>query len=136
MAKKLNERQSKWQGSKWITRERRLAIYARDGFACCYCGSAVEDGAVLSLDHLRPHCQGGDGSSTNLVTCCKKCNSARGKRSVAVFAKAVATYLDIDYRDILRHVRNCSRRKVNIAAARELIARRGSYSAALAAKRA
>lgn len=124
--KKLTERQAKWNGGKWITPKRRLAIYLRDGMACCYCGAKVEDedGTLLSLDHLKAHSHGGGNESTNLVTACKKCNSARGNRPVATFAKAVAAYLGTDAGAILRHVRNCSRRALPLDEAAELISRR------------
>jgi 5-methylcytosine-specific restriction endonuclease McrA len=72
------------QGMNWIRKEKRLAIYLRDGLACCYCGGAVEDGAKLTLDHIKCHDHGGSNDATNLVTCCHSCNSARGARSVPV----------------------------------------------------
>jgi 5-methylcytosine-specific restriction endonuclease McrA len=122
--RKQTKRQATWQGGKWITPKRRLAIYLRDGMACCYCGAKVEDGAQLSLDHLTPDSKGGGNESTNLVTCCKKCNSSRGNRPVATFAKAVAEYLNTDAAAILRHVRNCSRRALPLDEAAELISRR------------
>lgn len=121
------------QGAKWIRREKRLAIYLRDGLACAWCGEGVEDGARLTLDHLRPYAAGGSHDAANLVTCCLRCNSARGTRSLPVFARAVAGYLnhDVQPEAILRHVRNTSRRAIDVAAAKELIARRGSFSAAM-----
>jgi 5-methylcytosine-specific restriction endonuclease McrA len=68
----------------WITKERRLAIYIRDEFTCGYCGRNMKnDGPeTLTLDHLIPrnvkvsHGSGGN-ESTNLVTACHSCNSAR-----------------------------------------------------------
>lgn len=65
------------QGSKWIRRNKRLAIYLRDGFACVYCGAGVEDAAKLTLDHVLPCELGGSNEGTNLVTCCLSCNSAK-----------------------------------------------------------
>jgi len=44
----------KWQGMNWIRREKRVAIYLRDGCACAYCGATLEDGTQLTLDYLRP----------------------------------------------------------------------------------
>lgn len=124
--KKLTKRQATWQGGKWIQPKRRLALYLRDGMACVYCGAKVEDedGTLLSLDHLTPDSKGGGNESTNLVTCCKKCNSSRGNRPVATFCKSVAEYLDTDAAAILRHVRNCSRRALPLDEAAELISRR------------
>src|SRR5438128_11454104 len=42
---KRESRKVKNQGMNWIRPEKRLALYLRDGLACCYCGEAVEDGA-------------------------------------------------------------------------------------------
>lgn len=123
-------------GSKWVRREKRLAIYLRDGCACVWCGAAVEDGARLTLDHIRPVALGGDNEASNLVTACHRCNSSRGKRSVPVFARAVAEYLNhgVTADEIVRHVRRTVRRTINVRAARELIARRGSVAAAILAR--
>jgi hypothetical protein len=122
------------QGSKWIAQSTRLAVYLRDGLACAYCGASLEGGASLSLDHLRPCVAGGSNAATNLVTCCKHCNDSRQDRPVRTFCKAVAEYTLRDAVAIERHVRACARRALPREMARELIARRGSYSAAMAAK--
>ena len=42
------------QGSSWIRRDKRVAIYLRDGNACIYCGAGTEELKYLTLDHLRP----------------------------------------------------------------------------------
>jgi 5-methylcytosine-specific restriction endonuclease McrA len=83
-----------WLGMNWIRQEKRLAIYLRDGMACCYCGHSQEDGAQLTLDHLRPRSKGGSNHESNLVTCCHRCNSSRGNRTVRAFCRAVADYID------------------------------------------
>lgn len=123
----------KYQGSKWLTRERRLAIYLRDGLACCYCGATVEDGAMLTLDHLVPHCQGGSNKSDNLITSCRRCNSSRGARSVSEFCEAVAGYLNhgVAAAMILEHVTTTVSRPVDIKSAKMLIAQRGGFTQAL-----
>lgn len=117
----------------WIRQEKRLAIYLRDGLACVWCGAAVEEGLSLSLDHLRCYRDGGSNEPRNLVTACKRCNSARGARSVARFAAAVASYLGngIEGRDIAAHVRKASRRVINVSAAKDLISLRGGFLAAV-----
>ena len=128
---------TKYQGSKWLSRTKRLAIYLRDGVACVWCGEGIENGATLTLDHLKPHCQGGTADATNLVTACRRCNSSRGERSRRDFAEAVSAYLgqDTDAEAILKHIRNCTRRQIATyhAQALALISRRGSYGAALEA---
>lgn len=120
-------------GSKWIRPERRLALYLRDGLACCYCGEGLEQGAQLTLDHCQAHSKGGSNASSSLITACRRCNSSRGARPVATFARTVAEYLGrgTDPAAIVAHVAACRRRVVPIAEAKNLIARRGSYAAAL-----
>lgn len=124
------------QGMNFVRQTTRLAIYLRDGLSCCWCGESVEDGATLTLDHLRPYSAGGSNAAGNLVTSCRRCNSSRGTRSVAGFARAVAEYLGhgADAGEIRAHVRRTVRRQLPRAEALELIARRGSVARVLAAR--
>jgi hypothetical protein len=126
-----------WQGMNWIRQAKRLAIYLRDGAACVYCGDGIDDGAILTLDHLRPHVRGGGNGATNLVTACKRCNDSRGARTLARFIVAVADYLDhgIDAVQIATHVEACRHRTLDLITAKALIARRGSAFAALRSRR-
>ena len=119
----------------WLRVEKRLAIYLRDGLVCCYCGASVED-TKLTLDHLMPHSQGGTNDAANLITCCHRCNSSRGNRSWRSFAAKVAGYLDhgITAAQIVMHVRTTSRRAIDVQAAKEVIARRGGFVAAMKGK--
>ena len=66
----------------WIRRDKRLAIYLRDGEACVWCGATQEDGAVFSLDHVTPCELGGDNTEANLVTSCMSCNCSRRDKTV------------------------------------------------------
>ena len=123
-----------WNGAKWIRRERRLAIYLRDGLACAYCGSGLEDeGVTLSLDHIIPVVHGGDNRTSNLVTSCRKCNSVRGNRSLEDFAIAVATYLNrgVTAQVIIDHVRACAARSLNMGSAVRIMAKRATWQQAL-----
>ena len=121
------------QGMSWLRKERRLALYLRDGLACCYCGEGIEDGARLTLDHLMPHSHGGDNANANLITACNRCNASRGNRDWRGFADAVAEYLDhgITGDQIIAHILATITRPVNVAEAKAIIARRGGFSAAL-----
>ena len=121
------------QGMKWIRSEKRLSIYLRDGLACAYCGASVEDGTKLTLDHLTPHSHGGTNAATNLVTCCHKCNSARGNRDYRTFAATVAAYLDhgITAEQIVSHIETTVQRPLDVPAASAIIAQRGGFTAAL-----
>jgi 5-methylcytosine-specific restriction endonuclease McrA len=122
------ERKIKNQGMNWISQHKRLSIYLRDGLACAYCGSSIEDGTQLTLDHIQPYSLGGSNHETNLVTCCQKCNSSRGNRDIVAFADATAGYLNHGLKgsDIMAHINNCISRKLDTKAAKELVERRGS----------
>jgi hypothetical protein len=128
------KRQAGWKGMNWVRQEKRLALYLRDGLSCAYCGASVEDGARLTLDHIRPHSRGGSNAAANLVTCCQRCNSSRADRPVAAFARACADYLNhgVTADEIVQHVQRTRRRVLPMDEAREMIARRGSAARALA----
>ncbi len=68
-----------WMGMNWIRKEKRLAIYIRDGFSCQCCGQDLRNSAPgqISLDHLRPRSQNGSNHESNLMTICTPCNSQR-----------------------------------------------------------
>jgi 5-methylcytosine-specific restriction endonuclease McrA len=53
----------------------RREVFARDGYACQYCGRRAAD---LTLDHVVPRHRGGTHSWDNLVTACKTCNHRKG----------------------------------------------------------
>jgi 5-methylcytosine-specific restriction endonuclease McrA len=134
--KRYLKRKENWQGMNWIRQDLRLAIYLRDGLACCYCGDAIENGAQLTLDHVKPHNLGGSNKPTNLVSCCHRCNCSRGKRSIEEFASATANYLNHNVKasDIVNHVKDCQTRNVKTfrIEAKKLIASRGSAAKVLA----
>ena len=65
------------QGSKWCAKDKRLAIYLRDGCECAYCGEVVIPGVNATLDHLLACELGGTNEEQNLVTACLSCNSAK-----------------------------------------------------------
>ena len=119
-------------GGKWIRPAKRVAIYLRDGMACVWCGAAAEDGAALTLDHVVPWSRGGNNRAANLVTACRACNSARGNRSAAAYARTVAAQTGAVALDVWRHVRNCRRRawRPHVANAIAILARRRAERAA------
>ncbi len=121
------------QGQNWIRPEKRLAIYLRDGLACVWCGTSIEDDAKLTLDHLRPYGKGGSNHETNLTTCCHKCNSVRQDRSAVDFATVSAAYIahGITPHAILEQIAEKTARPLDMAEAKAMISRRGSCFAAL-----
>lgn len=123
----MKSRKEQNQGMNWISQHKRLAIYLRDGLACCYCGSTCEE-AKLTLDHIKPYSKGGSNHESNLVTCCHKCNSSRGNRSYTKFAADTAKYLNhgVTKEQIVAHIKNSIRRTLDIKYAKDLVARQGS----------
>ena len=107
----MTPRQEKWQGSNWIRREKRIAIYARDGLSCIYCGATAEDD-TLTLDHLQPVELGGGNGAGNLVTCCRRCNGAKGSRSVRQFLRYLRLQ-GIDTSAIARKIRRAINKPIN-----------------------
>ena len=77
------------QGSNWIARSTRLAVYERDGWCCAYCQRKVRSGRgtkgtganVAHLDHVVPVSRGGSSRPDNLVTCCARCNALKHNRT-------------------------------------------------------
>lgn len=59
----------------------RFEVFARDGFACRYCG-AQSDVAKLVVDHIVPVCAGGTNDIENLVTACVACNAGKGPKPI------------------------------------------------------
>jgi CRISPR/Cas system Type II protein with McrA/HNH and RuvC-like nuclease domain len=125
---------TKNHGMNWITQVKRLAIYLRDGLACAYCGEGIEQGAALTLDHVKPARRRGSNSERNLVTACSRCNMGKGKRPMEDFAHATAEYLNhaVTADQIVGHVNSQTRRSLPMEQARALIESRGSAAKALA----
>ena len=76
-------------GSSWITREKRHAIYLRDNFTCQYCLRPLfwaENWATdITLDHWVPRSKTkrrNPNSEKNLVTACRSCNCGKNNRKV------------------------------------------------------
>ena len=118
-----------WNGAKWIRPEKRLAIYSRDGFACAYCGARSEDGAQLTLDHLVSVERGGENHESNLVTCCMKCNAAKGAKSIRAWYDYLRG-LGHDTAVIQRRVRRLAKRKIDKREGKRLLALRKERKAA------
>lgn len=52
-------------------------IFDRDKNTCQYCGATKN----LTIDHIMPVSRGGQNTWKNLVTCCFKCNNAKGNKT-------------------------------------------------------
>ena len=64
-----------------LSSKTRLALLLRDGFACVWCGTGLEEGIVLNIDRVMPAPLGGTNDPSNLVTACSACLVARNRLS-------------------------------------------------------
>ena len=55
-------------------------LFKRDGYLCMYCGGRFPT-QLLSRDHIRPFCRGGQDVWTNVITACRRCNNAKASRT-------------------------------------------------------
>lgn len=55
-------------------------LFRRDRQMCMYCGATFPDGE-LTRDHIIPRSQGGKDRWTNVVACCRRCNTKKGGRT-------------------------------------------------------
>lgn len=101
---------------QWIRKDKRLAIYIRDGFACAYCGRLLKGAAPadITLDHLLARSAGGSNEAVNLVTACRACNCGRQDRPWVDFATPGAA----------ERIATLRSQPLNISLARALIAGR------------
>lgn len=58
----------------------RLQIAARDGLVCHYCRVTVKPSS-FTVDHIVPVTKGGTDNLSNLVACCRSCNSKKGVKN-------------------------------------------------------
>lgn len=63
-----------------VVRFSRANVYARDRHTCQYCGVKLSADR-LTYDHVVPKRFGGKRNWTNIVTCCVRCNRAKGGRT-------------------------------------------------------
>ncbi len=110
----------------WIRRDKRLAIYLRDGEACIWCGHSIEDGVELTLDHLIPCELGGGNHESNLVTACRHCNCSRQDLPIRAWLQTLRDR-GIDTTGLAAKVRKHTRRSLKQyrAMAKRIIRARG-----------
>lgn len=65
----------------------RATVFARDGYACVYCGAEDQP---LHCDHIIPFSRGGGSVLDNLATACGPCNSRKRDRTPDEWGRAWA----------------------------------------------
>lgn len=78
----------------------RLAVIARDGFACIYCRAEGD----LTIDHIVPQSVLTDHRPSNLVACCWPCNRARSVVDADLFCRHIARRTREPWRNIWARV--------------------------------
>lgn len=63
-------------------------IFDQSGWRCYYCWCDLSKlGRDATIDHLLQYYRGGSDEIENLVSCCRRCNSARGSLTPMEFSK-------------------------------------------------
>lgn len=89
-------------GGRYRPSERNKRVYELHGTNCHYCGRAE----VRTVDHIVPKSKGGSDRMSNLVPCCRRCNTSKGTKDYDDFleyrhAEAVAYSAYIERMDCL-----------------------------------
>lgn len=58
---------------------RKQLVWRRDKYRCKYCQELCTERNV-TVDHIFPKWKGGTNDMNNLVTSCRSCNLAKGKK--------------------------------------------------------
>jgi 5-methylcytosine-specific restriction endonuclease McrA len=105
----------KGRSSSWCAKDKRLAIYIRDEFACAYCGRDLRNAPAreLTLDHLVCRVDGGSNAESNLVLACLACNSGRSD---------LVKWYNYATPGAVQRIRKLVRRKLNRNLAKAIIA--------------
>jgi 5-methylcytosine-specific restriction endonuclease McrA len=109
------------RGRHWIRDEKRLAIYLRDGIACIYCGAKLEDGIILTLDHLQSRKFKGTNEPHNLITCCQSCNSSRQTTPIQKWVLRFGKKAN----KIMKTIEQKINTPIDVAETKKIMARRG-----------
>ena len=63
----------------------RAQVWAKTNGYCWYCGKLMNPWSDFTVDHMDPRKQGGGDELSNLVPCCKSCNSQKHAKTVEEF---------------------------------------------------
>ena len=74
-------------------------LYIRQN-RCQYCGVVLDENNPKHVDHIVPICLGGIHSLSNIAICCRRCNMAKGRATLAEWfetCRLVSKHADANY---------------------------------------
>ena len=74
----------KYSDSSISKRKIKNHLSGLHGNFCQYCGIETEP-SKATIDHITPQSSGGSDDISNLIYCCKSCNSAKNNRELSYF---------------------------------------------------
>lgn len=60
------------------------SLLKQSGGHCIYCGHELTV-SNMTIDHIIPKAEGGTDSESNLIACCKECNTKKADQALGVF---------------------------------------------------
>ncbi len=79
-AAKFKKEPSEFTQSDWLN------LLSEYNNACAYCGSKTN----MTVDHVIPLCGGGAHTKSNIVPCCRKCNTLKGIKTKENFMQQLS----------------------------------------------
>lgn len=98
-----------FDASKHITvRLNNRTLFGRDKHICAFCGWYFPRYFDLSREHILPRSRGGSDTWQNVVTACKKCNIAKGNKTLkeANMELLYVPYVPSHYENMILQNRN------------------------------
>jgi 5-methylcytosine-specific restriction endonuclease McrA len=76
-----------YAGDGWSTQEEK-ELFALYGDTCAYCGKPLGDSFDHTIDHILSLENGGLHELSNVVPCCRKCNTSKANKLLEQWLKA------------------------------------------------
>lgn len=89
------------------SRDMKRQVWSMTDGRCFYCGLHTNPFATFTIDHIRPRCLGGSDDIRNLVPCCRRCNAAKGGKSLDEWRpRKPFWFLSDEYQDRYAQIRS------------------------------
>lgn len=75
-------------------KRRRLAVHAKCGGRCAYCGELIAIGQ-MQIDHVHPKVSGGTDEDSNLMPACRQCNNYKHFFTLDQFRQMVRSQVEL-----------------------------------------